>query len=170
MLKILVPFARRFQDSMTSHWPPRTLSGMFDTFFTAQPELTPDIIITFDKHGVTGHPNHTPLSMALGMYLTSEKGKQRHPNARLFVLETVPAIHKFTGALYPAMMRIREWLPQPTPRRRINELVFTSSFAGYLQAVQAMLQHRTQLVWFRWLYVVFSKYMWTVRLLEIDVS
>lgn len=161
---------------MTSHWPPRTLSGMFDTFFTAEPDIEPDLIITFDKLGITGHPNHTPLSTGLGMYLTSDKGRQRHPHVRLFVLETVPVVQKFTGAMYPAVMRIRDLLEplldtqSKAPTRRINELVFTSSINGYLRAVQAMLQHRTQLVWFRWLYVAFSKYMWTVRLLEIDVS
>jgi N-acetylglucosaminylphosphatidylinositol deacetylase len=45
----------------------------------------------------------------------------------------------------------------------------TSPASGYWQALKAMMQHRSQLVWFRWLYVAFSKYMWSNRLVEVDL-
>jgi N-acetylglucosaminylphosphatidylinositol deacetylase len=37
---------------------------------------------------------------------------------------------------------------------------FVSGYWEYLKALQAMQAHKSQLVWFRWLYVAFSKYMW----------
>lgn len=37
---------------------------------------------------------------------------------------------------------------------------FVSGIEGYMAALRAMAQHRSQLVWFRWLYVAFSRYMW----------
>lgn len=37
---------------------------------------------------------------------------------------------------------------------------FVSGYWEYLKTLQAMQAHKSQLVWFRWLYVAFSKYMW----------
>jgi N-acetylglucosaminylphosphatidylinositol deacetylase len=38
--------------------------------------------------------------------------------------------------------------------------LFVSGYWEYLKALQAMQAHKSQLVWFRWLYVAFSKYIW----------
>lgn len=38
--------------------------------------------------------------------------------------------------------------------------VFVSGFDDFLIAHRAMRAHWSQLVWFRWLYVLFSRYMW----------
>ena len=45
--------------------------------------------------------------------------------------------------------------------------VFVSGVPQYTLALRAMLQHRTQLVWFRWLYVAFSRYMWVNEWIEV---
>jgi N-acetylglucosaminylphosphatidylinositol deacetylase len=37
---------------------------------------------------------------------------------------------------------------------------FVSGYWEYSKTLQAMQAHKSQLVWFRWLYVAFSKYMW----------
>lgn len=37
---------------------------------------------------------------------------------------------------------------------------YVSSIGGYINALRAMQHHQSQLVWFRWLYVLFSTYMW----------
>lgn len=45
--------------------------------------------------------------------------------------------------------------------------VFVSGVGGYRTALRAMQQHRSQLVWFRWLYVSFSRYMWVNEWVEV---
>lgn len=45
---------------------------------------------------------------------------------------------------------------------------FVSGAAEYKTALRAMMQHRSQLVWFRWLYVAFSRYMWVNEWVEVD--
>jgi N-acetylglucosaminylphosphatidylinositol deacetylase len=54
-------------------------------------------------------------------------------------------------------------LPAPAPRMP----VFVAGTRAYLHAVRAMREHRSQLVWFRWLYVLFSRYMWVNEWVEI---
>jgi N-acetylglucosaminylphosphatidylinositol deacetylase len=45
--------------------------------------------------------------------------------------------------------------------------LFVAGTREYLLAIQAMRQHASQLVWFRWLYVSFSQYMWVNQWMEI---
>ena len=46
---------------------------------------------------------------------------------------------------------------------------FISGWAEYKTAVRAMLRHKSQMVWFRWLYVAFSRYMWVNEWFEVAV-
>lgn len=48
--------------------------------------------------------------------------------------------------------------------------VAVSGWDGYMRALQAMMEHRSQLVWFRWLYVSFSRYMWVNQWAEVPVG
>ncbi|EEB97029.1 hypothetical protein MPER_03735, partial [Moniliophthora perniciosa FA553] len=45
--------------------------------------------------------------------------------------------------------------------------VFVAGIDDYLTALRAMKQHWSQLVWFRWLNVMFSRYMWVNEWVEI---
>ena len=45
--------------------------------------------------------------------------------------------------------------------------VFVSGVDGYKTALRAMKEHKSQLVWFRWLYVSFSRYMWVNEWVEL---
>ena len=46
---------------------------------------------------------------------------------------------------------------------------FISGWAEYKTAVRAMLRHKSQMAWFRWLYVAFSRYMWVNEWFEVAV-
>jgi N-acetylglucosaminylphosphatidylinositol deacetylase len=47
--------------------------------------------------------------------------------------------------------------------------VFVSGTTEYLTALRAMKEHWSQLVWFRWLNVMFSRYMWVNEWIEVKV-
>jgi len=84
------------------------------------------------------------------------------------VLRSPPVYQKLTGPLYPILHtithRISPFLSPIVPARQkasvLPLVVMISGPAGWWTGIQAMLQHRTQLVWFRWLYLGFSKLMW----------
>lgn len=67
----------------------------------------------------------------------------------MYRLETIPLVRKYIGILD---------LILPTYRQE-ERLSLVSSPLSYLITHRAMRQHITQLVWFRWLYVTFSRYM-----------
>ncbi|PCH35190.1 LmbE-like protein [Wolfiporia cocos MD-104 SS10] len=48
--------------------------------------------------------------------------------------------------------------------------IAVSGAGEYQTALRAMMQHRSQLVWFRWLYVAFSWYMWVNEWVEVHVG
>lgn len=181
------------QDGMGSAWRPDVIAAALQTYIDSNgiPDLVstaiaqcmlgsfrplPFEIITFDSDGITHHPNHTPLSAGVKRVFDSldqDLPSSRRP--RLLTLETVPKYIKFTSLLYPTYESIAFHLgwssfsgAATSPARKLTWNV-TSSATGYWQALRAMLQHRSQLVWFRWLYVAFSKYMWSNRLLEVDL-
>jgi N-acetylglucosaminylphosphatidylinositol deacetylase len=47
--------------------------------------------------------------------------------------------------------------------------VFVSGAKAYTTAFKAMLAHKSQLVWFRWLHLLFSRYMWVNEWTEVEV-
>ena len=98
-------------------------------------------ILTFDQGGVSGHLNHASLPNGAG-HVTG---------VRIAVLKTVGVLQKYTFFLESLFnWRTSGW-----------DGVYTSSPSDYVIGVRAMLAHKSQLVWFRWLYITFSRYMWT---------
>lgn len=123
-------------------------------------------IITFDAHGVSGHPNH--IALAKGSAFFIERLSPPHPSLTAFALKTVPILPKYSGnlaAAYQHLIYIADaLLLQLTPAnhsfRNPRSIVFVSSFWGYAKALGAMKKHSSQLVWFRYLYLLTSQYMW----------
>ncbi|KAJ2505726.1 hypothetical protein GGI11_006898, partial [Coemansia sp. RSA 2049] len=49
-----------------------------------------------------------------------------------------------------------------------NSLMFVADLQGYSMGIQAMAMHESQLVWFRKLYLVFSRYMFINNYAKIN--
>ncbi|KAI7824008.1 putative deacetylase LmbE-like domain-containing protein [Kickxella alabastrina] len=92
-----------------------------------------DAIFTFDYRGISGHQNHIAAYMGVKhMALTSQKFKFRPLN--VYALESVGFVRK-------------------------DSQLFVADLQAYSMGVQAMIMHESQLVWFRKLYLAFSRYM-----------
>jgi N-acetylglucosaminylphosphatidylinositol deacetylase len=70
---------------------------------------------------------------------------EQHENIKLFKLESISLIRKYIGIMD---------LFVPSQHTQLISPPF-----AYLLTHKAMRQHSSQLVWFRWLYVTFSRYM-----------
>lgn len=135
--------------------------------------LTYAQLITFDSQGVSKHPNHIALADVhahLNPYLDSA---DEVPRPLLLQLESPPLATKYTGPVWAVVCALRELAlrvlrsssSSADDAREAATLV--SSPVRYTQAIRAMLAHRSQLVWFRWLYVSFSQLMWVNRLIDL---
>jgi N-acetylglucosaminylphosphatidylinositol deacetylase len=155
-------------------------------------------IFTFDDNGVSSHPNHISLYHGAKHLIrtlshvdpSKSKPKPKSPPPkvpRLFTLRSVNLPNKYSGAFgalltrahistcilhrlasppdWPLAPRIGDMLGCPTR----EYATFVSNFRGYIVALVAMLTHRSQMVWFRWLYVGWSRYMWVNDWVEVEV-
>ncbi|XP_051258092.1 N-acetylglucosaminyl-phosphatidylinositol de-N-acetylase isoform X1 [Dicentrarchus labrax] len=104
-----------------------------------------NMVLTFDGRGVSGHGNHTALHKAVS-HLASTG--QVPNDCCLLSLVTVGLLRKYTTFLELPL----SWLLPSC-------LCCVIGSQGYRQAKDAMFCHRSQLLWFRYLYIAFSRYM-----------
>ncbi|KAG6813849.1 hypothetical protein H0H92_006793 [Tricholoma furcatifolium] len=162
------------QDNFTARWDAQTIADVLQPYVTSNNIKT---ILTFDSGGVSGHPNH--CSLADGVTHLPDPPK-------LYTLITRPTHAKYLGVLAPVLAkfalyqdRIHVYPDIAAPINRFLKFAteFTSSqplvvsgIYDYLTALQAMRAHASQLVWFRWLYVLFSRYMWVNEWAEVTLA
>lgn len=102
-----------------------------------------DTIVTFDKDGVSGHQNHCSLYRAVS-YL---KLRNWLPvRCHIFLLDSVGIMRKYSGFLDCALSLYT------------SENVFILSLFEHENVMRAMSKHNTQFVWYRKLYMVFSRF------------
>jgi len=133
------------KDNMTLLWDSETILSFVKPFLTRHNVKT---IFTFDAYGISGHPNHISLSNAVDLLKQPTSSK---PELRVYHLVSRNRVIKYTGALSMPFTFLSASKSQPA--------TFMDP-EGYLQALRAMRQHRSQLLWFRYLYILFSRYMY----------
>ncbi|XP_061557825.1 N-acetylglucosaminyl-phosphatidylinositol de-N-acetylase isoform X1 [Phycodurus eques] len=104
-----------------------------------------DMVLTFDGRGVSGHSNHVTIYKAVRHLASTD---QLPNDCRLFSLVTVGLLRKYVSFFELPL----SWLLP-------SSLCCIVGAKGYRQCKAAMLCHHTQLVWFRYLYITFSRYM-----------
>lgn len=97
-------------------------------------------VFTFDERGVSSHPNHIAVSKALSTVATRDKTDH---SIKFYQLESVNLLRKYSGCLDLMWSMLSNFL-----------------FAKFspLAAYRAMSVHRSQFVWYRRLFVLFSRY------------
>ncbi|TPX46242.1 hypothetical protein SeLEV6574_g03316 [Synchytrium endobioticum] len=96
-------------------------------------------ILSFDGHGVSGHHNHRALYHGVKLHVADT-------GVPAFALVSVPLWRKYIAHVDVCL------LPA-------GAIAFVASPEHVRLAVRAMKEHRSQMVWFRWLYVWLSRYM-----------
>ena len=87
-----------------------------------------------------------------------------------YSLTSKAVVTKYIGILAPILVKLKmtsSRVLQYTVHGTENDNtgppvrhIFVAGIGGYYRAVLATLQHRSQRTWFRWLYMVFSQYLW----------
>ncbi|KAA0196162.1 hypothetical protein HAZT_HAZT009586 [Hyalella azteca] len=132
---------RHIPDDPNKSWPIVTTANIINHHLHA---LSCDMVITFDSHGVSGHINHRSLYAAL-VYLLNEKRLPHYCSA--YTLDSVNLVRKYSSVLDIACSAI------------CSSHVITASSAQFFTIRRAMKLHASQYVWFRKLYLLFSRYV-----------
>lgn len=139
-------------------------------------------IITFDDYGVSGHSNHISVHKGVRRYLARRQAdaSSRGPVAG-FCLESTSLLRKYSGPIdvavsqclfpperpsFPVPSQVQRQGSDPGPGRGDSSgpgssvLSIPSLFwtADPLVSYRAMQAHASQWVWFRKLFVFFSRY------------
>nr|CDS27566.1 N acetylglucosaminyl phosphatidylinositol [Hymenolepis microstoma] len=100
-------------------------------------------LLSFDSYGVSGHSNHCQVFTAIAESISK-------PGVKIYLLKTCNVVVKYFAPLAFLLAICSS-----------NALIFTVPFTSTFIPHKAMLQHRSQLLWFRYLYILFSAYMYT---------
>ncbi|XP_076867756.1 N-acetylglucosaminyl-phosphatidylinositol de-N-acetylase [Brachyhypopomus gauderio] len=103
------------------------------------------LVLTFDEGGVSGHANHIAIYKAFSYLASVGRIPQ---DCQVFCLHTVSIVRKYLSILE---LPISWFLP--------SSLCCVAGPEDYSRAKEAMLCHCSQLLWFRRLYLLFSRYM-----------
>lgn len=107
-------------------------------------KLSIDTVFTFDERGISGHSNHISLYNGLN-YLVEEGLLPK--SCKIYLLETVNIIRKYS-IMFDLIISLI-W----------SHHAFFSSIQEVRLAQKAMSCHTSQMLWFRKLYVIFSRYL-----------
>ncbi|XP_064251076.1 N-acetylglucosaminyl-phosphatidylinositol de-N-acetylase isoform X3 [Passer domesticus] len=136
------PGSRDLPDDPAVEWDTQLLATLVLEHIEAK---NINLVVTFDAGGVSGHANHISLYTAV-RYLHSE-GKLPE-GCRVLVLESVNLCRKYISFLDVLISCL---LPR--------DALFILTEEETEQAKRAMRCHRSQLLWFRQLYLLFSRYL-----------
>eukprot|EP00050_Salpingoeca_kvevrii_P015825 m.50367 g.50367 ORF g.50367 m.50367 type:complete len:231 (-) comp6539_c0_seq4:122-814(-) len=102
-------------------------------------------LVTFDEHGVSGHPNHRAVHR--GVLHGFDTQRISSAKVAAYVLESVSLLRKYSGPLDVIFSALA------------SRVCFSDS-VQVTQARQALRTHGSQMVWFRHLYLWTSRYMY----------
>ncbi|XP_029704917.1 N-acetylglucosaminyl-phosphatidylinositol de-N-acetylase isoform X3 [Takifugu rubripes] len=141
--KITILDHRSFPDDPKAEWNISLVSTVIMNHIESHAF---NLVLTFDGRGVSSHANHIAIHKAVShLALTGQV-----PNDCCFLkLVTVGLFRKYMSFLELPL----SWLMP-------SSLFCCVGLHGYRLAKEAMFCHRTQLLWFRYLYVTFSRYMY----------
>lgn len=180
MLYTVLTSAREtFPDSMAATWDESEISNLLLSAFAphvarqrtdgdAPPQANIDVLITFDASGVSSHPNHISLYNGARAFVgTLIRGKPgwRAP-VDLYTLTSVGIARKYAsiGDMFATMVA---WAvgAKLEDKAHPGGLLFMNGLLGREGAVQATAwramteAHASQMRWFRYGWIVLSRYM-----------
>ncbi|KAB5559558.1 putative deacetylase LmbE-like domain-containing protein [Coniochaeta sp. 2T2.1] len=168
-----------FQDSMAATWDTAAIKTLLSSAFAPhlapgssppraekdKPVATIDALITFDRHGVSGHPNHASLYHGAKAFVAGlVQGKEGWtPPLDLYTLTSIGFARKYTSLLdvVPTLAGWA-WGSDFKDKKRPAALIFLNGLGegGMVTAWKAMVSaHKSQMVWFRYGWIGFSRYM-----------
>ncbi|EIW78420.1 N-acetylglucosaminylphosphatidylinositoldeacety la se [Coniophora puteana RWD-64-598 SS2] len=158
------------QDNITLTWDAEVIVEVIQPFVTSN-QIT--AILTFDFQGISSHPNHRSLPAgALHLRRNFVSGtNQTAP--RVWSLVTVPLLPKYTGLSSAVLEKLKILLRKASAKDGVlavdaaNNPKFVSGLSEYVITARSILAHASQIVWYRRLNMLFSRYMWVNEWIEL---
>mmetsp|Transcript_40709 Transcript_40709/g.105251 ORF Transcript_40709/g.105251 Transcript_40709/m.105251 type:complete len:237 (+) Transcript_40709:191-901(+) len=138
------------QDGHFGHWCPKHISAVVQDHCK---HVCADTVLTFDAGGVSGHRNHCATYDGVRHFA----GHCGGAGINFWKLDTVPLVRKYIGVVDMLLVLWQQCFQ--TSEKGITKLPTYCTSLRVPQVWAAMRCHSSQLVWFRWLYLMFSRYI-----------
>ena len=136
-----------FGDGPEVRWSGERIADALDRYVEGSEA---EALVTFDEGGVSGHPNHVALHAGV-LYWRSRvlfRGQRRLMDVEAWALQTTGLLRKYAGLLDVVLSALLD-------RQRYLLLFNPLAFFFVFMAMRA---HASQLLWFRYLFICFSRY------------
>lgn len=161
--------ASAFAPDLASQSQPQSSAARKRGAGTGAPTASIDVLVTFDKHGISNHPNHRSLYHGAVHFLRAlmkDKAGYTCP-VTLYTLTTTNILRKYIGVLDApwtmasgALGSIFAGAAKGGKDDMPGKLLFISSVDEYVRAQAAMVKaHKSQMVWFRYGWITLGRYM-----------
>jgi len=154
---VLLRDDEKLRDGPNNHWPLTTVassvSEAIKNIRDSRPKPGKGALVTFDVAGISGHVNHVAVSKGVQHLYSSGE----HPEVEFYQLESVNVFRKFSSFLdiLPSLVYDCDVL-----------LVTTDLPLSY----DCMAAHASQFVWYRKLFILFSRYSFINTLHRIPLA
>ena len=130
----------KLKDGFKEAWPEETIAARVEASVR---RLDANVVLTFDAKGVSGHPNHVAAYRGVRRWAAAAQKISASPEA--WALVTVNPLRKFLtfGDVFASFALESHVLVAATSAMEVR---------------RAMSLHRSQWVWYRKLFVLFSRY------------
>ena len=135
-----------FKDGMNEDWNTRIILEYIQQYVK---ENDIEILFTFDGFGVSGHPNHCSIYKALANNLNSLQLTD------VYSLRSVSICRKYS-MYFKALLCLLICVPFNWNLCKCDFAILSAPNKCW----DGMIHHKSQFVWFRKLFVVFSRYSW----------
>jgi N-acetylglucosaminylphosphatidylinositol deacetylase len=159
---------------MTAEWDKTKISTLLSSAFAPNlskpmknksidaPTATIDVLITFDRSGISSHPNHISLFHGARHFISSlihnRPGWQCPVD--MYTLTTVSIARKYISFFDSMLSLVAMAFSKRHPGDHPSPLMFLSGPGDVRIAQKAMTQaHQSQMRWFRWGWIGLSRYM-----------
>lgn len=139
----------QLMDSEILQWDTNLVARYIENHLHSRPVKT---LISFDQYGISGHTNHRSVNQAV----LQLKRNLKQPRVDFLVLKSINILRKymfFLDAMYTAMTN---YLKMPKSPRTFSLALDLTSHSLLKQILKI---HDSQMVWYRQLYITFSRYM-----------
>ncbi|KAF1336678.1 N-acetylglucosaminyl phosphatidylinositol de-n-acetylase, partial [Globisporangium splendens] len=164
----------RLQDGMQTEWDPAHIAKIVLEYVEQHAihavnlvAVANEQVFTFDDYGVSGHANHVAVHHGVQQVITEHHTRCKSASTsekpmapvRGWALESTNIVRKYIGVLDAI---VSAWTTRPrrgsdSPATSTTDAAFVFLFKPWWN-YHAMALHASQFVWYRRLFVVFSRY------------
>lgn len=151
------------QDNPSQWWPKENISQIIDYYIKT---FQIDLVITFDRGGISGHVNHRSIALGMEYYIS-----QMEQTPLIYQLSTVSSVFEYTS-IVDLIRTLIKFLPRMIRSLMVSStdhrVLFVNSPWKYFQALKSFHAHRSQVLWYRHIYTIFSRHMFINDLICIS--